>query len=232
MYTNFIIHIPHYYETSYQVENFSRAVQTYNLKVTRKEQIIMKLPHCKYEVYSVLVNSLIHVSQYAMKLKKNIVRPKIWYYEPLVTPLERFVLDEPCLGLYPHDRLNVVYKSGMERAIDIIIKKGNKEELTKYLQNPSSEESVMYPQEKAGVFKSKINNIWAVDAMNRKFKDYPSKVFRERLVLKDCSNTSIMPIATTVIDIDKLILDNATKDLQWHLSYAQLLKNIHNYYVL
>ena len=158
-----------------------------------------------------------------MKLKGDIVRPDIWYYTPLVTPLERFILNEESISAYHISRLQFLYTSGMERAIDIIMKKGDKQRLAELLKESSSEKTIMYPEEMKDLHNSPFNNLWAVDKMSNKFEGYPSKIIEQRLVLENCMNTERMCIAMVVIDIDKLRFDNATKDFTWHLANAQLL---------
>ena len=221
--TKFIIHIPHFYETSFQVHNFVHEIRRRNKMTTYREKARMELPNCRYELYLTLVNAIIHTSQYAMKLKGDIVRPDIWYYTPLVTPLERFILNEESISAYHISRLQFLYTSGMERAIDVIMKKGDKQRLAELLKESSSEKTIMYPEEMKDLHNSPFNNLWAVDKMSNKFEGYPSKIIEQRLVLENCMNTERMCIAMVVIDIDKLRFDNATKDFTWHLANAQLL---------
>ena len=61
--TKFIIHIPHFYETSFQVHNFVHEIRRRNKMTTYREKARMELPNCRYELYLTLVNAIIHTSQ-------------------------------------------------------------------------------------------------------------------------------------------------------------------------
>lgn len=198
--TKYILHFPTIYEINAQLYTLNKEIRKITMNTPKKFYMSMR-------TYQFLLNSAYFVYVSGLKLKENFCKPNIVFHEVIATEFEKSLLIRSEYFKTPENVYEVFNNSTPEEVYKSIrnsLTKAEKRYMDDMLKSETGEESVFSNE-------PGIEYVYRILHSRRVPPDGIS-IIQENPCRSGKKEIVKTPIASCVIDVDKYIFNNSTKD--------------------